>query len=60
MFGHLYEGNRFTATGSLKALTRLAYGLQQSQLIGGPDSADSDLYDIAATAEGAPTPTPCD
>jgi len=56
MFGHRYDGNRFTATGSLKALTRLAYGLQQSQLIGGPDWADSDLYDIAATAGGTTTP----
>jgi len=56
MFGHQYDGDRFTATGSLKALTRLAYGLQQSQLIGGADWADSDLYDIAAIAEGAPTP----
>ena len=64
MFGHLYEGNRFTATGSLKALTRLAYGLRQypSSLRGTDLGGTLTLYDIhATTAEGDPTPpTPCD
>ena len=56
MFGHWYGEDRFTATGSLRMLIRLAYSLQESQLAGGPDWADSDLYDIAATAHGSATP----
>jgi uncharacterized protein (TIGR03435 family) len=56
MFGHWYGESRFTATGSLRMLIRLAYGLQDSQLAGGPDWADSYLYDIAATANGSATP----
>jgi uncharacterized protein (TIGR03435 family) len=56
MFGYWYDESRFTATGSLRMLIRLAYGLQDSQLAGGPDWADSDLYDIVATANGSATP----
>lgn len=56
LFAHWYDEGRFTATGSLHMLIRLAYGLQDSQLTGGPNWTDSDLYDIVATADGAPTP----
>jgi uncharacterized protein (TIGR03435 family) len=43
-----HEGGRFTSTGSLRMLIRTAYGVQEHQLVGGPDWADRDLYDIAA------------
>jgi uncharacterized protein (TIGR03435 family) len=56
MFAHWYGEGRFTATGSLRMLIRLAYGLQDSQLAGGPAWADADLYDIMATANGSATP----
>jgi len=56
LFAHWYDEGRFTATGSLHMLIRLAYGLQDSQLTGGPDWTDSDLYDIIATTDGAPRP----
>lgn len=56
MFGHWYDESRFTATASLRMLIRLAYGLQDSQLAGGPDWADSELYDVVATASGSATP----
>jgi uncharacterized protein (TIGR03435 family) len=55
LFAHWYDDSRFTATGSLRMLIRLAYGLQDSQLAGGPDWTDSDLYDIVATADGSAT-----
>ena len=51
-----HEGGRFTSTGSLRMLIRTAYGVQEHQLVGGPDWADRDLYEIAARAEGTPTP----
>lgn len=51
-----HEGGRFTSTGSLRMLIRTAYGLQERQLVGGPDWADRDLYEIAARAEGSPSP----
>jgi uncharacterized protein (TIGR03435 family) len=56
MFAHWYGEGRFTATGSLRMLIRLAYGLQDSQLADGPAWADADLYDIMATANGSATP----
>jgi bla regulator protein blaR1 len=51
-----HEGGRFTSTGSLRMLIRTAYGVQEHQLVGGPDWAERDLYDIAARAEGSPSP----
>jgi uncharacterized protein (TIGR03435 family) len=56
LFAYSYDESRFTATGSLHMLIRLAYELQDSQLAGGLNWTDSDLYDIVATADGAPTP----
>jgi bla regulator protein blaR1 len=48
---------RFTATNApLRMLIREAYALQSFQLLGGPDWLDSDRFDIAAKAEGNPTP----
>src|SRR5215831_12552465 len=49
-------GGRFTATAtSLKYLIEWAYGIQANQRSGGPAWIDTDMYDIAATAEGNPS-----
>ncbi|PWT82980.1 MAG: hypothetical protein C5B57_07775 [Blastocatellia bacterium] len=46
---------RFTATNvTLAMLIRQAYGLQNSQLVGGPAWVNSDRFDIVAKAEGSP------
>ena len=50
-------GGRFTATNvTLRALIIGAYSLQESQLSGGPDWLDKDRFDIAAKADGDPSP----
>jgi uncharacterized protein (TIGR03435 family) len=50
-------GGRFTASNvTLRALIIGAYQLQGSQLSGGPDWLDSDRFDIAAKADGDPSP----
>ncbi len=50
-------GGRFTATNvTLRALIIGAYQLQNSQLSGGPDWLDKDRFDIAAKADGDPSP----
>jgi uncharacterized protein (TIGR03435 family) len=51
-----HDGGRFTATGTLRMLIRTAYGLQESQLVGGPGWLDGDMFDVVATAAGTPTP----
>src|SRR5262249_41681998 len=46
---------RFTATNvTLGMLIRQAYGLQNSQLVGGPTWINSDRFDIVAKADGSP------
>jgi bla regulator protein BlaR1 len=52
-------GGRFSATNiPLKELIRFAYQVQNFQLEGVPDWADSERYDIVAKAEGDPQPVP--
>ncbi len=53
-------GGRFTATNvTLKMLIRMAYQLQDFQIVGGPGWMTSDHFDIVAKAEdGAPPETP--
>lgn len=41
--------------GTIKAVIRQAYGVQVSQIIGGPAWLDVDRFDINAKAEGEPT-----
>lgn len=48
-------GGRFNAVNiPLTELIRLAYGLQQSQLVGLPDWAENARFDVVAKAEGEP------
>ena len=53
----LQPGGRFTATGvSLRELIRFGYGVQMSQIEGGPDWIDTTRFDVLAKApEGANT-----
>ena len=47
-------GGRFTATNvTLRLLIRQAYGLQDTQIVGGPNWLTDDHYDIVAKADGA-------
>ena len=49
-------GGRFTASStSLKYLIEWAYGIQSIQHTGGPAWIDTEMYDIAAKAEGNPS-----
>jgi uncharacterized protein (TIGR03435 family) len=43
-----YSPLRFTATGTLRDLLRMAYGIQDSQISGGPGWLQSDRFDIEA------------
>ncbi|HZR24451.1 MAG TPA: TIGR03435 family protein [Vicinamibacterales bacterium] len=48
----MQPGGRFTASNvSLRQLIRNAYGLQESQIVGGPDWVANDRFDINAKAE---------
>ncbi|HEY1305421.1 MAG TPA: M56 family metallopeptidase [Vicinamibacterales bacterium] len=48
---------RFTATGlSARRLIRLAYGIHDSQIVGGPDWLESQGYDVDATMAGDQSP----
>jgi uncharacterized protein (TIGR03435 family) len=50
-------GGRFNANGvSLKAIIHFAYGVQDSQISGGPNWAGTDLFEVIAKAEGDATP----
>src|SRR5580658_3961720 len=44
-------GGRLTATAPVKLLAMYAYGLQRSQIVGGPDWVNSDRYEIDAKAD---------
>jgi uncharacterized protein (TIGR03435 family) len=49
----MQPGGRFTATNvPLRELIRVAYGIQNTQLVGGPDWIGSERFDIVAKAEG--------
>ena len=39
---------------TLRMLMRIAYGVHESQIIGGPDWTKTDRFDITAKAEGYP------
>lgn len=45
-------GGRLVATAPVKLLVMNAYGLQRSEIIGGPDWINTDRYEIEAKAEG--------
>src|SRR5262245_27226441 len=46
-------GNRFIAEGfNLKMLVARAYNVTENRIIGGPNWADSDRFNVEATAEG--------
>jgi uncharacterized protein (TIGR03435 family) len=50
-------GGRFNANSvSLKAIIHFAYGVQDSQISGGPNWAGTDLFEVIAKAEGDATP----
>jgi uncharacterized protein (TIGR03435 family) len=53
-----FPGGRLTATNvALRELIRLAYDLQPSQLVGGPDWINSSRFDVAARADVAGRPS---
>ena len=55
----MQPGGRFNATNvPLRALVRFAYQLQDFQMIGLPDWATSERFDVVAKAESEFTPTP--
>src|SRR6185369_699214 len=48
-------GGRYIADGvTLRMLLKIAYGMHDSQFIGGPDWIDKDRFEINAKAEGYP------
>src|SRR2546429_6979186 len=50
----LFRPNRFTATNfTLRGLICVAYGVQDSQISGGPDWLSSEKYDIEANVDGS-------
>lgn len=52
-------GGRFTAVNqTLRALVRVAYGLQDFQIAGGPKWLDADRFDIVAVTSGNPKDFP--
>ena len=44
-------GGRLVATAPVKLLIMNAYGLQRSEIVGGPDWIDTDLYEVNAKTE---------
>jgi len=51
-------GGRYTATNvTLRTLVKSAYGLHDSQFVGGPSWINSERFDIIAKAEGYTTPS---
>jgi uncharacterized protein (TIGR03435 family) len=51
-------GGRYTATNvTLRMLAQSAYGLHDSQLLGGPSWINTERFDISAKAEGYTTPS---
>src|SRR3979490_1344093 len=59
IFFQMQPGGRFTATNvPVRELIRRAYGIQNFQLVGGPDWIGSERFDIVAKAEGDPPSSP--
>jgi bla regulator protein BlaR1 len=59
IFFQMQPGGRFTATNvPVRELIRMAYGIQNFQLVGGPDWIGSERFDIVAKAESDPPPSP--
>jgi len=49
----LAEANKFSATGAtVNSLISMAYGVQEYQLVGGPDWMNTDRFDVEATWKG--------
>jgi uncharacterized protein (TIGR03435 family) len=54
-----YLGGRFTATNAtLRILIRSAYGVQDSQIVGGPKWMNSDRFNILAKGDVGQSPAP--
>jgi uncharacterized protein (TIGR03435 family) len=54
----MQPGGRLNATNvTLRQLIRFAYGIQDFQMIGGPDWIDSEHFDVIGKAEGDPQPS---
>ena len=54
-FGHTLAPRTFTGTNvSTRALIRYAYGIQDFQLVGGPDWAERERYDVVAKSDHEP------
>jgi uncharacterized protein (TIGR03435 family) len=54
----LWRGNQFTTVNTtLMALITFAYGMQQKQVIGGPDWIDSDKFDLEGKPDTPGTPS---
>src|SRR5262245_9693383 len=57
-FSMVQPGGRYIGQNmSLRLLIKTAYGVHDSQIIGGPSWIDSDRWDINAKAEGYPNAT---
>jgi len=49
----LAEANKFSATGAtVNSLITMAYGVQEYQVVGGPDWMNTDRFDVEATWKG--------
>jgi uncharacterized protein (TIGR03435 family) len=48
-----FSARRFEGTGSLHAFIKLAYGIQDFQISGGPKWVTADTFDISAQADQA-------
>jgi uncharacterized protein (TIGR03435 family) len=53
-FGYEPNGQLLVVNNAVRNLIRSAYGLQNYQILGGPDWMNSDRYDISARAAGNP------
>jgi uncharacterized protein (TIGR03435 family) len=51
MNGTSFSHNRFTATGPVRFLIKIAYGIQDFQISGGPKWLNTDMFDIDAKSE---------
>ena len=54
-FGYEPGGQLVVVNNALRNLIRSAYGLQNYQILGGPDWMNADRYDVSARASGDPS-----
>ena len=47
-----FSANRFTATGTLRTLIQVAYGIQELQILGGPKWVSVEKFNIDAKSQG--------